>query len=51
MFNYKKGTLQVEILSASLLRDTELIGKMDPFATFDWEVQNNKEEKYKTKVC
>jgi hypothetical protein len=33
------------------MRDTETFGKMDPFATFTWDAQNKKEEKYKTKVC
>jgi Ca2+-dependent lipid-binding protein len=51
MFNFKKGTLQVEILSANLSRDTEILGKMDPYATFEWDTLNKKEGKYKTKVC
>jgi hypothetical protein len=33
------------------LRDTELIGKMDPFVTFEWQGKGDKKEKYRTKVC
>lgn len=37
--NTIKSTVQISIIEAKLLRDTELIGKMDPFVTVRYKKQ------------
>jgi Ca2+-dependent lipid-binding protein len=39
------GTLLLSVVEAKLARDTEFIGKMDPFAVVQY-----KQQKFKTKV-
>ncbi len=41
MFNYKKGILRLIVDSAEILRDTEAVGKMDPFVTLSYKGLNN----------
>ena len=50
MFNYKTGVLNIIIKSAEIYRNTELIGKMDPFVTITYKSLNNNETKSKTAV-
>jgi hypothetical protein len=43
------GKLEITIVEAELVRDTEFLGKMDPYCKAYWTVDGNKQE-WKTDV-
>ena len=47
---YNSGKLHITIVGAELTRDTEVLGKMDPFCTITWETANGTKDKIKTNV-
>jgi hypothetical protein len=50
MFNYKSGVLKLIVDSAEIYRDTEVLGKMDPYVTLEYKTADNKVKKEKTTV-
>lgn len=50
MFNYKSGILKLTVDSAEINRDTEVLGKMDPYVTLEYNTVDNKVKKEKTTV-
>ena len=43
------GKLQIQIVEASLTRDTELLGKMDPYCKAHWHEDGERKE-FKTET-
>ena len=50
MFNYKSGVLKLIVDSAEIYRDTEVLGKMDPYVNLEYKTAENKVKKEKTTV-
>ena len=50
MFNYKSGVLKLTVDSAEILRNTEVVGKMDPYLTLQYKGVDNQVTKLKTSV-
>jgi hypothetical protein len=51
MSKFTKGTLVLEILSASLTRELESFSKMDPLCEFAAKMKNNEVFKHRTEVA
>ena len=49
--NYKSGHLNIKVVSAVLERDTEVMGKMDPYVTLTYTTANGSKDKLKTKIA